>query len=507
MAVDLFAGAGGFSLGLARAGYEVVLANELSTDAEWTYRHNLLPDGLPASIKDLPPVECGSRGRIGRDVARRALLDDRQVAKECYSHFVAGPIQEALTDVWLNRWHGRLGREIDLLVAGPPCQGFSAAGRKRRDDERNMLAHEVLRVVGACSPRIVVIENVPGMLHRADRFVAELGQLLASPASGHGYVVQVAVLQAATYGVPQARSRMVLVGVREDLVRRSSLDALGQCLFPVSCPDEDSETASTLPAGNTLVTRDVLGDLPSPSRGSSANGWRYRHDRLNSLTRELRASRCAYLAGTCARDASTANTILFNHEATRHSRKAIERMRMIRELVKVSPEATRYQGSKTWVRDQLAQFAPRLFTGKHTQRPLDWKEWPNITVTSLPDDFIHPGDDRIPTVRELARLQTFPDWFEFKGTRTTGGPRRREGIHVPQYTQVANAVPPRMAYAVAAKLDQVLAALDEDRPIQEASTEVYASRAATTTQRKLDKLNKLFLEVARTRGRGSKRGS
>ena len=85
-----------------------------------------------------------------------------------------------------------------------------------------------------------------------------------------------------------------------------------------------------------------------------------------------------------------------------------------------------------------------------------------LTVTSLPDDIVHHAEDRIPTVREVARLQTFPDWFEFKGVRTTGAERRRAGVYVPQYTQVANAVPPRFAHAVAARIRQFLFLADED---------------------------------------------
>ena len=85
-----------------------------------------------------------------------------------------------------------------------------------------------------------------------------------------------------------------------------------------------------------------------------------------------------------------------------------------------------------------------------------------LTVTSLPDDIVHHAEDRIPTVREVARLQTFPDWFEFKGVRTTGAERRRAGVYVPQYTQVANAVPPRFAHAVAARIRQFLLLVEED---------------------------------------------
>ena len=118
--------------------------------------------------------------------------------------------------------------------------------------------------------------------------------------------------------------------------------------------------------------------------------------------------------------------------------------------------------SSTWLRHQVSKRFPELITKKASQRVLVENEWPMLTVTSLPDDIVHHAEDRIPTVREIARLQTFPDWFEFKGIRTTGAERRRAGVYVPQYTQVANAVPPRFAHAVAARIRQLLYLVEED---------------------------------------------
>jgi hypothetical protein len=144
----------------------------------------------------------------------------------------------------------------------------------------------------------------------------------------------------------------------------------------------------------------------------------------------------------------------------------------------------------------MQQWLPdRLKTSKASQRVLLPDEWPKLTVTSLPDDIVHFSEDRIPTVREVARLQTFPDWFEFKGVRTTGAERRRAGIYVPHYTQVANAVPPRLAHAVASRVRWFLELAagqpdcDFELPGPERSSNV--KRRGTTIEL-LDDLNQHF---------------
>ena len=131
-----------------------------------------------------------------------------------------------------------------------------------------------------------------------------------------------------------------------------------------------------------------------------------------------------------------------------------------------------------------------------------------LTVTSLPDDIVHQAEDRIPTVREFARLQTFPDWFEFKGVRTTGAERRRAGVYVPQYTQVANAVPPRLAHAVAARIRQFLLLAEKDPSccFEPDGGHYVTPNVKGTAPERLDEINRAFRAVDIPRRR-SKLGS
>ena len=463
-AIDLFAGAGGFSLGLRRAGFEVVLANEYSVDAEWTYRHNILGD-TPEGVFPERPDDPSSRARkTHRTESRHQMFKDREPLPQDFErHMRGGDIREALSDRWLRRWQERRQADVDLLVAGPPCQGFSCAGKACPDDERNSLVHEAIRVIGVVQPRIAILENVPGMLERHADLVREIGVGLSRRDKHRpGYYVYADIIHGEPLGVPQTRRRMLLVGVRRDVVHPSARGRLPQLLFPVACPEsrptDGRLLGAAVPAGSSLAAKEVLGDLASaPPPYGTGRSWTQPYRRngkrgSSRFLREVRALQSQYLDGGVigAEDEATLAEY-FNHEASSHRPDVARRLRLLRSAATSSPEAREHRCSSAWLGRQFNEQFPELVTKKASQRVLVSDEWPMLTVTSLPDDIVHYAEDRIPTVREIARLQTFPDWFEFKGVRTTGAERRRAGVYVPQYTQVANAVPPRFAHAVAAR--------------------------------------------------------
>ena len=198
----------------------------------------------------------------------------------------------------------------------------------------------------------------------------------------------------------------------------------------------------------------------------------------------------------------------FNHEASSHYPDVARKFRLLRTAAASSPEARKHRCSSGWLRRQFSEQFPDLITKKVSQRVLLADEWPMLTVTSLPDDIVHHAEDRIPTVREVARLQTFPDWFEFNGVRTTGAERRRAGVYVPQYTQVANAVPPRFAHAVAARIRQFLLLVEEDLSCSfEPDGGFYATpNVKGTTRSRLDEIDTAFRAV-NTSARPARPGS
>ena len=473
--MDLFAGAGGFSLGLLRAGFDVVLANEYSVDAEWTYRHNILSDTPEGVFPERPDDPSTHARKTYRAEARRQMLEDREaLPKDFERHMRGGDIREVLPDRWLRRWLRRRRASIDLLVAGPPCQGFSCAGRAGPDDERNLLVHEAVRVIGVVQPRIAILENVPGMLERHADLVREVGLRLSRRGKNRpGYYVYAELVHGEPLGVPQTRRRLLIVGVRRDLVHPDAHERLPRLLLPVACPQtrptDGRLLGAAVAAGSDLTAKKILGDLAgTPPPYGTGKSWTLTYRRNvkrgpSGFLREVRALQPQYLDGGVMGSADkTTLGEYFNHEASSHLADVARKFQLLRTAATSSPEARRYRCSSAWLRHQFREQFPGLVTKKVSQRVLLADEWPMLTVTSLPDDIVHHAEDRIPTVREVARLQTFPDWFEFKGVRTTGAERRRAGVYVPQYTQVANAVPPRFAHAVAARIRQFLLLVEED---------------------------------------------
>lgn len=474
-AIDLFAGAGGFSLGLRRAGFDVVLANEYSVDAEWTYRSNILGDTPEGVCPEGPDSPSAGALRVYRAEARQKMLKEREsLSQDFERHMRGGDVREALPDRWLQQWLTLYPSGVDLLVAGPPCQGFSVAGKMFPEDERNLLVHEAARVVGVLQPRIAILENVPGMLERHAEVIREVCVELSRQSKNRpGYYVFAELVHGEPLGVPQTRKRLLLVGVRRDIVHASAHDRLPQILFPVACPQvrpSDGRVLGTkIPVGSSLTVKEILGDLASaPPTYGNGKSWTQPYRRTSrcgssAFLREMRTLRSQYLGGGVMDSACDARLEeYFNHESSSHRPDVIQKLQLLRAAATSSPEARENRCNSGWLRRQFSEQFPELVTKKVSQRVLVADEWPKLTVTSLPDDIVHHAEDRIPTVREVARLQTFPDWFEFKGVRTTGAQRRRAGVYVPQYTQVANAVPPRFAHAVVARIRQFVLLAEED---------------------------------------------
>ena len=272
---------------------------------------------------------------------------------------------------------------------------------------------------------------------------------------GKRYVIRWKEIQSKNYGVPQNRPRVLVVGVREDIVGTPSEDELSRKKI-LDFEDKNFEILPRSLGGYKFVPSQILGDLSSLPRIYDAEKSRFHFSpqRSDGLIRgmpdELKdwylTPRDAWLQGLGFDGQASP---LLNQEYSKHSESVVERFRLIREKGLRMSELTKLG----------------LGTKKFSQRRLHWtvKDGPNITVTSLPDDLVHFSENRILTVREWARLQTFPDWFEFKGPRTTGGSRRAGDPSrgnwyrdVPQYTQIGNAVPVRLAYELGMRFKTLL---------------------------------------------------
>jgi len=396
--IDLFAGCGGLSLGLEEAGFTPVLFSELNRQAADTYLAN-----------------------------RKAMeiIEEADIYK----------LTNQKLDKHLQNLKRRGIKEIDLVCGGPPCQGFSGIGHRRtfrldkKDIPSNHLFLEMVRVIKKVKPKIFLFENVRGLLNSRWSPGGEKGEIWKAVLSAFqnipGYVVRWELVQAKNYGVPQNRPRVLMVGIRKDFFGK----LLKKGLLKKSSEESRAVEAGFLPAGTTPAPdlKQLLSDLEdSKFLNKQANHF-YLREAQTDIQALLRTRRDGM--------PMKKGDALSEQEYSQHAKYIREKYEHMIKNDGEIPE--RYKTKK---------FAQRVFP----------KEWgpggPNITATSLPEDYVHYKEARSPTVREWARLQTFPDWYVFKGPRTTGG-RRRAGDpskniwdrDVPRYTQIGNAVPVQLA--------------------------------------------------------------
>lgn len=416
--VDLFAGCGGLSLGLENAGFFPVFVNELNDNARETYILN-------------------------RESINPLLRHPEFHSADVKSMLASQSYMRKLERRFLDEYHFGHG-ELDLLVGGPPCQGFSGIGHRRSysvDKEHlpsNHLFQDMAELIRKLQPRAFVFENVRGLLNAKWREGGKNGEIWEKVVGTFKdkklgkYRVAHRLVFAKDYGVPQNRPRVLLIGIRDDvksdlLLDSRSDDALERGFLPKS----DNEAPDLV---------DLLGDLVDESfenRGGETTT--YPKKILHPIQRLLRTPRDGIGHAFKKGDPLT------EHQYSKHSDRVIAKFKAMRASGGVVPEEFRTK-----------KFAQRVL-------PPRWPKKPTITATSLPDDYVHFEQDRILTVREWARLQMFPDWYQFDGKRSTGGLRRagnpREGVfdrEVPKYTQIGNAVPVGLAQAVGEHLAEIL---------------------------------------------------
>lgn len=290
-----------------------------------------------------------------------------------------------IRDIDFEKTFRQFENKVGVVMGGPPCQGFSQKGKRIGiNDERNFMFQQFVKVVEIVKPEFILLENVPSILSSENGYFK---QEIIDVFTKLGYEVKYKVLRAEMFGVPQTRRRAVFIG------RKNRLNF-------------------ELPDGNNKKTTvsEALNDLPPLKSGEGSDNQSYISSPLNNFQKLLR------------RKSST----IRNHIATKHSKVALERLSLI--SVNGSKEdlpihhRTKSIHSGTWTRLKPKGFARTITTRFDTPSS---------------GQFTLPYQDRCITVREAARLQSFPDDFIFYGTKSS------------QMLQVGNAVPPMMAYEIA----------------------------------------------------------
>lgn len=396
--LDIFCGAGGMSEGFIQAGFDVRFATDINKTSQLTYmnRHNQLEYETKFSCQDI------------RTFSRKKFLDE----------FLEGTV-------------------IDVVCGGPPCQGFSLAGKRDKSDPRNRLFSDYIRVIKNVKPKYFVMENVEGILSmKLDEFIGvkktiyrdkTVSEILIEEFLQIGYHVEYSVLQASDYGVPQTRRRVFFIGHKIRRFRGEKYKSL------VVKPDFPTPIE-----GEVITIKDAIDDLAFLESGHKSSKYRSNIELSEYAIQSIEGR-------TPKKDGNTIRSIqISNHEAARHSEKVIKRFSLMNQgedLVSLKNKLN----CSDW----------ETYETKKTRCKRAIEDKPSPTILTLPDDLIHYAKNRIMTVREFARLQSFDDSFEFLGKRTTGGDRRKSDL--PQYTQVGNAVPPLLAKAVA---EQIMHAME-----------------------------------------------
>lgn len=342
-AIDLFCGCGGLSNGLEAAGIDIMLGVDHDEAALTTFKNN------HKNSKIL-----------------KADLFSKEFLKE---------VEDKIST-----------SEIDLIVAGPPCQGFSLTGPRNFDDKRNQLYLSVIESIKYFHPKYFLIENVPGM---AALYKGQIKDEIIKRLTSLGYNVNTKILCAADYGVPQMRKRLFFVGVK---------DSDESIKFPT--PTHSSE--------NYVTCGDAISDLPSRQEELGNDIDNYDSKPTTEYQKLMR--------GKC--------NILYNHVATNHTE-------MVKNVISFVPEGGNHKDLPPGIGE--SRKFNEAWTRYHSKKP-------SKTIDTGHRNHFHYKYNRVPTIRENARLQSFKDDFRFYGTKTQ------------QNRQVGNAVPPLLAYNIGKKI-------------------------------------------------------
>jgi DNA (cytosine-5)-methyltransferase 1 len=404
--IDLFAGCGGLSLGLHNAGWNGLFAIERDPMAFDTLQTNLL----------------------GQDAVYNAYAEWPEWVPQT-PHDIVHFLSDSANKSRLRELRGA----VTLVAGGPPCQGFSVGGARNGTDERNHLVHRLLEFVDLVRPKVALIENVEGITRafrsrpRQDAQVSVAAEVVEAFKT-LGYEADFGIGNASQFGVPQVRRRAVIIGVRRDL--GISPSDFFRYLDKV---EEEHLLANGLRTDRPVTAAEAIADLHNPGcRVQCPDSPKYDTSKyVKAENPYARALRRGLRTGS----------IPDSHRYTKHGEQIL--------CLYTTAHATQRKGRLS------KDFLLSMGTKKDKKVLID-PEAPVSTITTHPDEFIHYAEPRNVTVREMARLQSFPDDFKFRGRYTINGPRRK--FDVARCSQVGNAVPPLFAEAIGRALRGMLGA-------------------------------------------------
>lgn len=510
--IELFAGCGGLSLGLRSAGFTELAANELSSMPAETFALNLM--GIDLRSEEFANTPIGKRNVLWIDPSSEDIIErlndnpferpqtdmpELSTTSDFTGKLIVGDIRR-LNSFIEDKHSPLINGEVDLVSGGPPCQSFSLAGRREFGNQRNQLPWEFAKFVNAQRPKMVLLENVEGILRpfKLENHTYYAWFEVCKAFASIGYVTCPLLVNARLAGVAQNRPRFIMIAVREDLATNLSSDTADwfqQGIRLIDAVRKDSTDAeydgdrwtyrdlnesswqqraqhsvfSPLVAFPEIDSQrtvfDAIGDLqlenaPRKSRYVKNLNKLFsplladpRHAMMNTRvpvnTPRVRARFRLYQIIARAGKETT------NEVRAVLRRQSVELPSPIAEYL-LDADLLDYGRGIPDDERSLMTYLDGLATKKFSQKAL-LKDQPAPAALSIPDDICHYQEARTLSVREMARIQSFPDAFEFRGIPTTGGARR--SYQVPQYTQIGNAVPPLLGNALGNVISNILGEL------------------------------------------------
>lgn len=507
--IELFAGCGGLSLGLRSVGFHEVMANELSSMPAETFALNLMNVDMRSSefqmakpqdrkVLWIDPSSDDVSKRLVDNPFERPETDMTELSgiNDFTGKLIVGDIRR-LNAFIEKRGSALIHGEVDLVSGGPPCQSFSLAGRRELGNQRNQLPWEFAKFVDSQRPRMVLLENVEGILRpfKQDSETYYAWFEVCKAFANIRYVTCPMLVNARLAGVAQNRPRFIMLAIREDLARglpdavavwfaqgRRLIDAVkaGDPVFDkekwrywnltdsdVSKAEgtvfdplvafHDSEKQHTVydairdlqdedPPARSKYVKEINSMLGSYLDGGSKKMQNLRHP--NSTPKVKARFRVYQIIANSPKPVGDEIKKIMRSQKTDISEETygiLSRSDLL-EYGEGLPENA----------EQMVRYLGGMATRKFSQRALV-STLPAPAALSIPDDVAHYCEPRTLSVREMARIQSFPDSFEFRGIATTGGERRR--YQVPQYTQIGNAVPPLLGRALGTVVSSILSLL------------------------------------------------
>jgi DNA (cytosine-5)-methyltransferase 1 len=420
--IDLFAGCGGLSLGAMRAGLKGIFAVEYQKNAFDTLRKNLIEKSKSEFDKlEISGFEWPTELPIGNYDINFLLSEKKDFIKS-------------------------LKNKIDVVIGGPPCQGFSIAGKRNENDPRNQLYKSYLSFIKIVQPKILLIENVSGI---ASKFSATgssyKDQIIKNLEKD--YYVEGKLLSSEIFGVPQKRRRYFIIGFSKKHFAKSTID-LNLVFERIVNDSYDFTTNYKIQGGSLNIANSTVAKALGDLDGTGLKSILYSDENAKSKafkTFPYKKENSDYQI--LMRMGNSFARIADSHRIGEHA----------------SETSAKYKGLILISNKRRSGHSGFNFT-KQELESINWNSKKQIinvlrsdaqapTITTCPFDYIHYKTPRILTVREFARLQSFPDWFAFKGIYATSGSL---SYTAPRYTQIGNAVPPLMAESILKTLKNYL---------------------------------------------------